>query len=159
MEDTLRASQSKASSVRLMPVLILVLMEDTLRGRATSLMSLTYSRPNPCSNGRYSTRHTKRPAIIKKYAGPNPYSNGRYSTSDLRLDPRDELTAVLILILMEDTLREATSLMSLTYSRVLILILMEDILRDTDFNTKGRIHSVLILILMEDTLREILIAL
>ena len=63
---------------------------------------------------------------------------------------------VLILVLMEDTLREMF-ILSLTVAvvGVLILVLMEDTLRD-NYWFKDNGMSVLILVLMEDTLRAIL---
>ena len=77
MEDTLRGIIIKHSERR---VLILVLMEDTLRAliRQPSLASV--SCLNPCFNGRYSQSiATKVTAYVRD---------------------------VLILVLMEDTLRE-----------------------------------------------------
>ena len=62
---------------------------------------------------------------------------------------------VLILILMEDTLRANGMWELKTILAVLILILMEDTLR-AHFRRVNGIHvKVLILILMEDTLRVI----
>ena len=55
---------------------------------------------------------------------------------------------------MEDTLRVSSVLISLLVSCVLILVLMEDTLRAlADFNNENNV-TVLILVLMEDTLRE-----
>ena len=62
--------------------------------------------------------------------GLNPYSNGRYSESDVFSAALLQLIGVLILILMEDTLRELYFNLHLTLiCQVLILILMEDTLR------------------------------
>ena len=83
---------------------------------------------NPCFNGRYSQR-------IKK-------SSGRRSKK------------VLILVLMEDTLRAGRSFRESDIFRVLILVLMEDTLRDMGTLTINLAEIVLILVLMEDTLRE-----
>ena len=54
MEDTLRAREY-AEQHDLSIVLILVLMEDTLRVMA-NWASTSYCSLNPCSNGRYSQR-------------------------------------------------------------------------------------------------------
>ena len=62
-------------------VLILVLMEDTLRDKLICI-SVIWRCLNPCFNGRYSTRLCKR----------------RRKAETFR--------QVLILVLMEDTLRE-----------------------------------------------------
>ena len=40
----------------LLQVLILVLMEDTLRGIKIQFLKIAASRLNPCFNGRYSQR-------------------------------------------------------------------------------------------------------
>ena len=62
--------------------------------------------------------------------------------------------SVLILILMEDTLRVLACLFArLLLATVLILILMEDTLRETRVLGGRGNQGVLILILMEDTLR------
>ncbi len=85
----------------------------------------------------------------------NPYSNGRYSTSSINLLYENTVDPVLILILMEDTLREQASSCCLIRIRpVLILILMEDTLRGSVWCFNGTFPWVLILILMEDTLRD-----
>ena len=55
---------------------------------------------------------------------------------------------------MEDTLRDV-KVVRTPDGRVLILVLMEDTLREWDILRKGCTHSVLILVLMEDTLRVI----
>ena len=53
MEDTLRAAiEGKQATFTV--VLILVLMEDTLRADKDTYTRLTLSRLNPCFNGRYS---------------------------------------------------------------------------------------------------------
>ena len=79
MEDTLRAS-SNTQSAEVTRVLILVLMEDTLREKFGSKIQKPIRRLNPCFNGRYSQRRPQRNGVQK---------NSR----------------VLILVLMEDTLR------------------------------------------------------
>ena len=79
MEDTLREINKKFYP-RGISVLILILMEDTLRvHQMQDLLTFLYSL-NPYSNGRYSesrfacTRCRPIPSL-------NPYSNGRYSES------------------------------------------------------------------------------
>ena len=53
MEDTLR-EQRNTRTTRLHFVLILVLMEDTLRVTIPVLLKCANLRLNPCFNGRYS---------------------------------------------------------------------------------------------------------
>ena len=55
MEDTLREDSAAAKSKRII-VLILVLMEDTLREEIVSSMLQVILCLNPCFNGRYSQR-------------------------------------------------------------------------------------------------------
>ena len=55
---------------------------------------------------------------------------------------------------MEDTLRERRGNETVTVSSVLILVLMEDTLREKKVRVEDP-KAVLILVLMEDTLREI----
>ena len=64
-------------------VLILILMEDTLRGIAVRPWDYLWVRLNPYSNGRYSESISGTPIINTKRMGLNPYSNGRYSESDI----------------------------------------------------------------------------
>ena len=61
---------------------------------------------------------------------------------------------VLILVLMEDTLRERVKAKLSLFLYVLILVLMEDTLRVSRAFSSQRATPVLILVLMEDTLRE-----
>ena len=79
MEDTLRATNYEYQKDKKL-VLILVLMEDTLRECKVSFVNLVKCGLNPCFNGRYSQRRPQRNGVQK---------NSR----------------VLILVLMEDTLR------------------------------------------------------
>ena len=58
----------------------------------------------------------------------NPCFNGRYSQSSGRRSKKPN-KVVLILVLMEDTLREKEILLNKGVSQVLILVLMEDTLR------------------------------
>ena len=68
---------------------------------------------------------------------------------------RRQLLIVLILVLMEDTLREPYTYEVLqTICSVLILVLMEDTLRVVRNITILGLIIVLILVLMEDTLRD-----
>ena len=97
-------SGNKNHSFGVLHVLILILMEDTLRElRTISILDVKKFGLNPYSNGRYSTRQA------------NPLNNG--------------YQAVLILILMEDTLRVVIWSATKARRNVLILILMEDTLR------------------------------
>ena len=82
MEDTLREYNEETYSKKKL-VLILVLMEDTLRGKVifVSLFSISL---NPCFNGRYSQ---------SKISCSYSY-----------------VSCVLILVLMEDTLRERNNI-------------------------------------------------
>ena len=109
-------------------VLILVLMEDTLRGVLKSSKNSIWRSLNPCFNGRYS--QSKKKVEINTWKGLNPCFNGRYSQRETFLDEIPYIKAglnpcfngrysqsenlcvkritqiVLILVLMEDTLRE-----------------------------------------------------
>ena len=58
MEDTLRVYNFDATE-DYRAVLILVLMEDTLRALALNWKARTVSRLNPCFNGRYSQRQCR----------------------------------------------------------------------------------------------------
>ena len=78
MEDTLRVLLT-VETIRLILILILVLMEDTLRAHYGVCLCLRQSCLNPCFNGKYSQRVTDYNILL------------HYS--------------VLILVLMEDTLR------------------------------------------------------
>ena len=87
----------------------------------------------------------------------NPCFNGRYSQRVT--DERVTLLflVVLILVLMEDTLRDYNLRLSIVNNQVLILVLMEDTLRGTNKRIMININDVLILVLMEDTLRVLLL--
>ena len=78
MEDTLRVLQTISFKISCSYVLILVLMEDTLRG-LTETDEGNDLCLNPCFNGRYSQRHLI--SYIKEGLplGLNPCFNGRYS--------------------------------------------------------------------------------
>ncbi len=60
----------------------------------------------------------------------NPCFNGRYSQSMQRNGRAVRLQKVLILVLMEDTLRVTKEELDILKEKVLILVLMEDTLRD-----------------------------
>ena len=103
MEDTLRA-MTHDTIINHVVVLILVLMEDTLRVVAQLRDDERASCLNPCFNGRYSQRWL------------------------LRFNGKE--IPVLILVLMEDTLRVKTEQVDGERIKVLILVLMEDTLRE-----------------------------
>ena len=102
-------------------------MEDTLRVSEERCKECKKPRLNPCFNGRYSQR---------------------------RKQPSHASVSVLILVLMEDTLREKLGQTEMEKYYVLILVLMEDTLRDCYSANSISVECVLILVLMEDTLRE-----
>ena len=79
MEDTLREERRYSYTGAAEKVLILVLMEDTLRGKQQNHRTRSLRGLNPCFNGRYSQSMTTIREQLSK--------------------------AVLILVLMEDTLR------------------------------------------------------
>ena len=66
---------------------------------------------------------------VTGYICLNPCFNGRYSQS-LFETLVDRLRKVLILVLMEDTLRVISNFANNTKGLVLILVLMEDTLRE-----------------------------
>ena len=91
-------------------------MEDTLRVVDTKNCNREKFGLNPCFNGRYSQRSYERNEQFFSY--------------------------VLILVLMEDTLRDIKKVKDFSESRVLILVLMEDTLRAiTSFWTDFSIAS------------------
>ena len=102
MEDTLRVTACIRDKKQ-DGVLILVLMEDTLREYNQSRFLTRFCCLNPCFNGRYSQRLVK---AVKRQSGYslNPCFNGRYSQrATIKTETAHLL--VLILVLMEDTLR------------------------------------------------------
>ena len=103
MEDTLRG-RTQITPLMWFHVLILVLMEDTLRAYWRLWIVYNSSSLNPCFNGRYSQR-------MKRQRTTNSKS-------------------VLILVLMEDTLRAIKVIAKEYNMSVLILVLMEDTLRE-----------------------------
>ena len=79
MEDTLRVMFAEMQKLKL-SVLILVLMEDTLRVGLLQFL-LVLCCLNPCFNGRYS-QSAKSVKNLKVKNGLNPCFNGRYSQRD-----------------------------------------------------------------------------
>ena len=77
MEDTLRERKKMPNSFS-RTVLILFLMEDTLRAIRVRIARMSRKSLNPCFNGRYSQRYRKRYRTSTK-ASLNPCFNGRYS--------------------------------------------------------------------------------
>ena len=72
----------------------------------------------------------------------NPYSTGRYSTSIRDSKMIEYNQNVLILILLEDTLRDnVETRLSIVDGEVLILILLEDTLRARDYYAPDRYYS------------------
>ena len=128
MEDTLRGVLDSLKE-GFDKVLILVLMEDTLRDFNESNNVTRAHCLNPCFNGRYSQRRAR---LVFSFASPslNPCFNGRYSQS-VWISPYRIYPMVLILVLMEDTLRGSMETRAIVILYVLILVLMEDTLRET----------------------------
>ena len=85
MEDTLRVNHilSHPESV---VVLILVLMEDTLRDKDVARFYKDVKCLNPCFNGRYSQRAAGL-AALAAFIGLNPCFNGRYSQRARHTNP------------------------------------------------------------------------
>ena len=110
MEDALRVATSIDFNKDVRIVLILVLMEDALRVWGSILPHAQCECLNPCSNGRCSARTAKLQRTVLCFRSLNPCSNGRCSARVLKFDVIAWLTSVLILVLMEDALREEQSL-------------------------------------------------
>ena len=64
---------------------------------------------NPCFNGRYSQR-VYSSSILLSPTRLNPCFNGRYSQSKEEIE-KGKITSVLILVLMEDTLRDGNRIL------------------------------------------------
>ena len=60
---------------------------------------------NPCCNGRYSQSTVVEIALVKEVMSLNPCCNGRYSQSGFIMSNDGLGVRVLILVVMEDTLR------------------------------------------------------
>ena len=86
MEDTLGVHHPYFQAQLCRPVLILVLMEDTLGERTTEFSMEKVVSLNPCSNGRYFRRSIRKSTRVR--------------------------LLVLILVLMEDTLGVRVNLLS-----------------------------------------------
>ena len=102
-------------------------MEDTLRGQSFKVVKVDICL-NPCFNGRYSQR-------IKKVRVEDP-------------------KAVLILVLMEDTLRVKKVRVEDPKTFCLNPCFNGRYSQRNNFSVTGYICKVLILVLMEDTLRD-----
>ena len=76
------------------------------------------------------------------FLGLNPCFNGRYSQSANGGKQQDAFSSVLILVLMEDTLRDSTSVEYIYPKEVLILVLMEDTLREITAKTAEDIKGL-----------------
>ena len=83
-------------------------MEDTLREKKWKRKEEKKLCLNPCCNGRYSQREAEG-AEAGKPEGLNPCCNGRYSQRDYLAAVGGRLGRVLILVVMEDTLRGIAS--------------------------------------------------
>ena len=79
MEDTLRVLLNFSYYREKPLVLILVLMEDTLRVREHLSKDAYKNGLNPCFNGRYSQRQRSESTFQKVLISLNPCFNGRYS--------------------------------------------------------------------------------
>ena len=79
-------------------------MEDTLREKETRKSNCRNCSLNPCFNGRYSQSSAHHFAQ-RTSQSLNPCFNGRYSQS-FKPESYTKDGKVLILVLMEDTLRE-----------------------------------------------------
>ena len=79
-------------------------MEDTLRVVSWKWLLQTVASLNPCFNGRYSQMKYQNCLYRLVCRCLNPCFNGRYSQSQ-RLHCNEQRGEVLILVLMEDTLR------------------------------------------------------
>ena len=159
---------SKCLLVLLNRVLILVLVEDGLR--VLPFVSLCQILPlclNPCSCGGWSQSQEKaflakrnlfyslnpcscggwsqREAIVGNrvyYTSLNPCSCGGWSQREAIVDSRVYYTNVLILVLVEDGLRDVYSTTKeINNFLVLILVLVEDGLRDVRHEGEGDFHG------------------
>ena len=80
-------------------------MEDTLRVKL-KLVELNLVSLNPCCNGRYYQRVSES-KLIRSTSCLNPCCNGRYYQRVQKKQVSIKLKFVLILVVMEDTLRES----------------------------------------------------
>ena len=82
-------------------------MEDTLRDIIRFIAAIPMIGLNPCFNGRYSQRISQLQVTSAK-TRLNPCFNGRYSQRRVN-SLTENAKEVLILVLMEDTLRDSYS--------------------------------------------------
>ena len=87
-------------------VLILVLVEDGLRGPHRVQPRLGMSCLNPCFSGGWSQRLTSAGALVQQKLSLNPCFSGGWSQSSKYVGGHDKRYRVLILVLVEDGLRE-----------------------------------------------------
>ncbi len=135
-------------------VLILVLVEDGLRDPGSWHREAVFCSLNPCFSGRWSASIRENRGFLFIPSCLNPCFSGRWSASTCTKKCWRCLSNVLILVLVEDGLREKALLTLQVFYTVLILVLVEDGLRDNTkiCNQKFR-GVVLILVLVEDGLR------
>ena len=102
-------------------------MENTLRVKEEIESTGKINCLNPCSNGKYSQskEEINKGKITSRL---NPCSNGKYSQST-KVDTYTVKVRVLILVLMENTLRGKCDYINPLNLSVLILVLMENTLR------------------------------
>ena len=91
----------------------------------------------------------------RKLLSLNPCFNGRYSQSGNKLNKLVGVSGVLILVLMEDTLRENRYGINKEFRLCLNPCFNGRYSQSTRNTAKCRYTMVLILVLMEDTLRVI----
>ena len=128
-------------------------MEHTLRGSFIYRISRTYRSLNPCCNGTYSPSHL---LLMQKMVQSclNPCCNGTYSPRNYYNYGKNHSFNVLILVVMEHTLRGTRVHPQNYFFAVLILVVMEHTLRGTRVHPQNYFFAVLILVVMEHTLRE-----
>ena len=127
-------------------------MEDTLRVFEALLHKKTVLSLNPCFNGRYSQ---SRNGVKSKFLvlGLNPCFNGRYSQSLNNVHTQARVF-VLILVLMEDTLRGLVSVVEYAENNSLNPCFNGRYSQSINKKNMKQLNYVLILVLMEDTLRD-----
>ena len=112
-------------------------------------------RLNPCFSGRWSARR-RRSGSATRFLSLNPCFSGRWSARFEIYSFQQRNIKVLILVLVEDGLREEYERRETRrFRKVLILVLVEDCLRvDRIIVLHDKKIVVLILVLVEDCLRE-----
>ena len=127
-------------------------MEDTLRGLQPTMLLIITSL-NPCFNGRYSQSKKKFGSKIQR-PSLNPCFNGRYSQST-PYQKNELILGVLILVLMEDTLRVRREL-NISIKKLRLNPCFNGRYSQRQVTSaKTQKLKVLILVLMEDTLRAV----